>query len=149
MKMNRSDCYAVADPIPGSGVPEEFQAVTLLAWSDRLMGFSAYPALVGLLLKLDGMCRVQMPSGHRVLLLRVLEDPLDRVLQRVPRLTKTTVTRLAQQGWDLSMEQRLVCAACRNIMLAHAEMDLTEVGPNQCEARLWLVEQLLSLFLLR
>jgi hypothetical protein len=136
MKMNRSDCYAVVPPLPGSDIPEEFQAADLLAWSDRLMGFATCPAAVGLLLKLDAMARMHMPGGHRVLLLRVLEAPLDRVLQRLPRPTETTI-----EGRDLSMEQRLVCMACRNITLAHMELDSVGLAREQCEVRLWLVEQ--------
>ena len=139
--MKRSDCYSAAATTGEPKVPDEFQAETLLAWSDRLMGFATCPAVVGMILKLDAMTRVVMPGGHRTLLLRVLEDPLERLLRAMPRLTPGLARTLIEHGWELSMEQRLACASYRNLKQAQEELDGLGVGADQAEAHLWLLEQ--------
>ena len=134
--MKRSDCYSAAATTGEPKVPDEFQAETLLAWSDRLMGFATCPAVVGMILKLDAMTRVVMPGGHRTLLLRVLEDPLERLLRAMPRLTPGLARTLIEHGWELSMEQRLACASYRNLKQAQEELDGLGVGADQAEAHL-------------
>lgn len=139
--MKRSDCYSAAMPTGGPKVADEFQVQTLLAWSDRLMGFATCTAMVGMILKLDAMTRTPMPDGHRALLLHVLEDPLTRLLQAMPRLTARLAHRLSTKGWDLSMEQRLACVFYRNLKQAQEELDRQGIGADQAEDCLWLLEQ--------
>lgn len=142
-KVNRSSCYAPAEPDPGQGTPDEFQPAALLAWSDRLTGIGACQAVVGLILKLETMSRVRMPGGDRALLLHFLEGPLHRLFEGMPRLTPKAVRTAALKGWDLTMEQRLACVVYRNLARTLRDLDDTpeDPGEHRTETRLWVLEQ--------
>lgn len=142
-EVNRSSCYAMTMLDQGRAIPDEFDPATLLAWSDRLTGVGACQAVVGLILKLDAMSRVQMSGSDRALLLHLLEGPMQLVFASRPRLTPGAVRATIRHGWDLTMEQRLSCVVYRNCVRALSDLDDVPSSPGEdvAETRLWLLEQ--------
>jgi len=138
-----SSCYAQAELDAGGAIPEEFAPEALLAWSDRLASLGACQALVGLILKLDALSRVRMPGYERALLLHLLEGPIQWALDNRPRLTRQAIQALRRKGWDLTMAQRLVCSAYRNLDLVLRDLDTSAQAPDSdvTETRLWVLEQ--------
>jgi hypothetical protein len=138
-----SSCYALAELDQGYAVPDEFDPAILLAWSDRLTGLGDCQAVVGLILKLDAMSRLQMSGCDRALLLHLLEGPVQWVFDSRPRLTPAAIRATIRNGWDLTMEQRLACVVYRNLSRALRDLDDVPSGPGEqvAETRLWLLEQ--------
>ena len=145
--MGNNMCYALMAVPPAVEVPNELQASALLAWSDRLLGQGSCQAAVGLILKLDSMGRLGLDPRHRLLLLRLLEDPLHSVLGGLSRPAKGLVRAGEGRGFDLSMEERLTCAFFRNLKQALFDLDRDPVSPDAdlTEARVWALEQQLRL----
>jgi hypothetical protein len=99
--------------------------------------------VVGLILKLEAMGRVRMPGGQRALLLHLVEGPLQRLFEGMPRLRPGAVSDVGRPGRDLTMEQRLICVAYRNFSQVLRDLDNEPANPGErlTETRLWVLEQ--------
>jgi hypothetical protein len=131
--MSQENCYAPFDLSPTLAVPEAFQANDLLAWSDRLSGQGICQASVGLILKLEAMSRAGLDPRQRLLLLHLLEDPLQAIFRGLSGRTVDSSQGGEGQGFDLSMGERLACAYFRN--LKQARLDLSR-DPSRPDAEL-------------
>jgi hypothetical protein len=133
--MSQQNCYAPFDVVPTLAVPEASQANALPAWSNRPSGQWVCQASVGLILKLEGMSRVGLDPRQRLLLRRLLGDPLRAILRGLSGRVADWRRGGEVQGVHLSVVERLACAFFRNLKQARLQLTLDPSRPDAELAR--------------
>lgn len=143
VEVSGSICDVQAGLHQAHAIPEEFLPAALLGWSDRLLSLETCPAVVGLIRKLEAMSRVRLSGCDRALLLHLLEGPVQRTFDRMPRMGQPLFRVVARHGWDRTMEQRLAEVVYRNFGQALSDLEATPLGPGEdlTETRFWVLEQ--------
>ena len=141
--MSQPNSYAPFDVATTLAVPEAFQAHDLLAWSDRLSVLGICQASAGLTLELASMSRASLDPRQRLLLLHLLEDPLQAILRGLFGRAPDSSRANDGQRFDLNMRDRLACAYFRNLKQARGELRLDPWRPDAdlTETLVWALQQ--------
>lgn len=139
-----NNCYET-DREPG---PErwrqELDGAAFDAWLKGLASHGMLQNLVALLTKLDRMYRVELEVGRRLSLMHRLMPTVRDVSDDLPKHRGAIGGAKSESGEALSLEQRLLCLAVRNLKVTLAGLD-GKGGvqvPGRNAARLWVMKEL-------